>query len=269
MRYLKSLIEHPLTRGMELDTVETSERRRSLIKQKRLLRRIYEEWYNMILKHLPPQHDGGILELGSGGGFLHERLPSLITSDILPIRHLAVVADAHQLPFVANSLKAIVMIDVLHHLCRVRHFFSEATRCVLNGGRILMVEPWVTNWSRLIYGRFHHEPFNPESSEWEFPCSGPLAGANGALPWIVFQRDRVDFEREFPMWRIVKVSPHRPFLYLVSGGCSLRSFAPGSLFNVLAYAEMMMRPIMSRVAMFCFIVLEKTEQQGHSNESHV
>ena len=56
---------------------------------------------------------------------------------------------------------------------------------------------WVTRWSRWIYGRFHHEPFDPQRADWEFPLSGPLSGANGALPWIIFQRDREQFEREW------------------------------------------------------------------------
>ena len=73
-----------------------------------------------------------------------------------------------------------------------------------------MIEPWVTPWSRLIYTKLHHEPFNPESEKWDFPSSGPLSGANGALPWIVFCRDRHLFEERYPQWEIVTIKPMMP-----------------------------------------------------------
>ena len=89
-----------------------------------------------------------------------------------------------------------------------------------------MIEPWVTAWSRVVYGRLHHEPFLPEAATWGFPLAGPLSGANGALPWIVFQRDRSQFEQEFPQLRIVSIRPFMPLRYLLSGGVSLRNLVP-------------------------------------------
>ena len=44
-----------------------------------------------------------------------------------------------------------------------------------------MVEPWVSSWSKWIYGKFHHEPFQSETPEWHFSGNGPLSAANGAL----------------------------------------------------------------------------------------
>src|SRR4029453_1570325 len=109
-----------------------------------------------------------------------------------------VILDGQALPFGDASLRAIVLTDVLHHLPRVRSFFHEAQRSLRPGGIVAMVESWVTTWSRLVYKRLHHEPFRPETNEWEFPQAGPLSSANGALPWVVFERDRDRFEREFP-----------------------------------------------------------------------
>ncbi len=42
-----------------------------IIREKGFLRQIYEEWYRLLIGHLP---DGGgaVLEIGSGGGFLKE-----------------------------------------------------------------------------------------------------------------------------------------------------------------------------------------------------
>jgi len=89
-------------------------------------------------------------------------------------------------PFEDESLRAIVFTDVLTTCLNVRRFFSEASRCLRPGGKILMIEPWVTSWSKFIFMNFHHEPFSPSGSRLVIPLNGPLSGANGAIPWIVF-----------------------------------------------------------------------------------
>jgi hypothetical protein len=94
-----------------------------------------------------------------------------------------------------------------------------------------MIEPWVSTWSRQIYTRLHHEPFDPDAVDWTFPGSGPLSGANGALPWIILQRDRHDFESEFRELEIQAVRPFMPFRYLLSGGVSMRQLMPAATFS--------------------------------------
>jgi len=151
------------------------------------------------------------------------------------------------------------MTDVLHHIPRVRDFFAEAARCVRPGGVVVMIEPWSTAWSGLIYRNLHHEPFVTNVPAWEFPSSGPLSGANGALPWIVFARDRAQFEREFPDWRIRSIEPLMPFRYLISGGVSMRSLMPGPAFGLWRGIEQALQPWASKLGMFACIVLERQE----------
>ena len=157
---------------------------------------------------------------------MSDYIPDLITSDFLRIPDISLVLDAHEMPFADGSLRAIVMTDVLHHLCSPRLFFNEATRCMERGGRIIMIEPWTTAWSSIVYSKLHHEPFDPETREWSFPSKGPLSGANGALPWILFSRDFALFRQEFPQWQLKTLKPMMPFSYLLAGGLSLRSLAP-------------------------------------------
>ena len=83
--------------------------------------------------------------------------------------------------------------------------------------------PLVTLCFTLTYITNHPSPKLHSS---ELPTSGPLSCANDALPWIIFVRDRVTFEREFPHWHIELVKPIMPFRYLLSGGVSLRSLNP-------------------------------------------
>jgi len=261
---LKNLLTHPLTRELDIDDPRCTELRRSVVRNKGFLRRIYQEWYEAIAALLPLDKDP-VLELGSGGGFLAEVIPELITSEILFSRHVQIVLDGSRLPFVNESLRGIVMTDVLHHLARPRQFFTEASRCVRPGGRVVMIEPWVTPWSRLVYSKLHHEPFRPEAQEWSFPSRGPLSGANGALPWIIFERDRTRFEREFPLWQIYAVKPFMPFRYLLSGGVSLRGLVPGWSFALWRKLENLLRPWMKSLAMFALIVLVK---EGEIEKRH-
>ncbi len=253
---LRNWLAHPLTHGLDLNDPCTTHRRRQIICEKIFLHRIYEEWYQAIAAALPAG-EGRVLELGSGAGFLNEIIPGLITSEIFACPGVTLVLDGLSLPCADGSLRAIVMTDVLHHLPRAGDFFSEAARCVRRGGRIVMIEPWVTTWSRVIYTHFHHEPFRPDAADWNFPSSGPLSGANQALPWILFERDRARFEREFPEWGIESIRPMMPLRYLVSGGVSLRSLMPGGTFAFWRGLEKVLEPFSDRLGMFALIVLRR------------
>ena len=67
--------------------------------------------------------------------------------------------DAHNMPFEANSILNIVMIDVLHHLSNPMKFFEEAMRVLEKQGRIIIIEPFPSPFSFIIYKIFHPEPF--------------------------------------------------------------------------------------------------------------
>ena len=253
---IRRLLAHPLTSGVALDDPSTIARRRQIIASKPFLRAIYDEWYSLIAAGLPPV-TGHVLELGSGAGYCQRFIPGLITSEVFSVPDVRVVADARHLPFQDNSLRAIVFTDVLHHMPNVRSFFGEASRCLRAGGKVLMIEPWMTPWSRFINTHFHHEPFLPDATDWSFRSTGPLSGANGAIPWIVFARDRKKFESEFPALVIEQIQPFLPFRYLVSGGVGMRSLMPGFLHSFWAKLERLLRPQMDTLAMFAFISLYK------------
>jgi 2-polyprenyl-3-methyl-5-hydroxy-6-metoxy-1,4-benzoquinol methylase len=239
---------------MDLDDPRTTHLRRRILAGKPFLRRIYEEWYLAIAEALPEGKEP-VLELGSGAGFLADFVPGLVRSEVFYTPGIDAVLDGLDLPFREGSLRGIAMTNVLHHLPRPRRFFEEAARAVRPGGAVVMIEPWVSPWSRLVYTKLHHEPFLPEAAEWEVPSGGPLSGANGALPWILFERDRQRFESELPEWEIRSVEPFMPFRYLVSGGVSLRSFVPGWSFGLFRGAERALSPWRNRLAMFGRVVL--------------
>lgn len=256
---LRSLLAHPATRGRDIDDPRTTELRRRIVRENAFLHAIYCEWYRHIASALPPG-DAPVLELGSGAGFLEEFVPRLIRSEIFHTPGIDMVLDAHRLPFADGSLRGIAMTDVLHHLGDSRRFFREATRCVAPGGAVVMIEPWVSRWSRWAFTNLHHEPFDPAAPTWEFPATGPLSSANDALPWIIFHRDEALFRREFPLWSIERVRPFMPFRYIVSGGVSMRSLMPGWSFPLWRAFESALHPLMPNLAMFCLIVLRRGER---------
>ncbi len=251
---IKQWLTHPLARGLDINDPVATVQRRRIITEKVALRLVYEEWYRLIAESIP-QGEAPILELGSGAGFLGELVPGLISTDILHVPRISAVLDGHELPFCTGSLRSVVMVNVLHHLARPRRFLEEAARCVHVGGRIAMIEPWVTRWSSFVFGRLHHEPFDPHACGWDFPSTGPLSGANGALPWILFHRDRDLFEQAFPQWRIATIRVGMPFRYLLSGGVSLRSLVPSWSFGILKRLEEFIGNHTDNMAMFALVVL--------------
>lgn len=243
---------------MDIDDPDALELRHRIIQEKPFLRRIYQEWYEHLAAGVPAGA-GAVLEIGAGAGFLREYLPEVIRSDVFPHPFADIVLDGSALPLPDGALRGIVMVNVFHHLAEPRRFFAEAARCVRPGGAMVMVEPWVTAWSRLVYTKLHHEPFQPAATEWEFQSTGPMSGANGALPWIVFERDRFQFEREFPLWIIRNVEIRMPFRYLLSGGLSMKSLVPNWSFGLCRSLDRSLQPWSRSLGMFAFIRLERRD----------
>ena len=258
---LKKLFRHPLTRGLEPDDPRTTELRRRIIREKKFLSRIYEEWYNDLITVIPSPTlcPGQVLELGSGGGFLKELLPECITSEVFSCDGVDMVLDARNLPFVDGSLRAILMVDVFHHIPNVAVFLREAERTLAPGGVVAMWETWNTPWSRLIFTHLHPEPFKPEAVDWSFPASGPLSCSNQALPWMVFERDRTRFAREFPGLQMEKLRLDYPFSYLASGGVSMRALVPECLFAFTRMLERGLSFFRNQLALFALIVLTRSK----------
>lgn len=254
---IRDLLAHPLARGLDIDAPSTTRVRQELLRKKAFLRKTYEEWYRSITRELPPE-SGPVLEIGSGAGFLGKYVPNLITSELFPVPGLSVVLNACSLPLAQNSLRAIVMTDVFHHIPDPCAFLDEAARPVRPGGRIIMIEPWNSLWARWVYTNLHHEPFRPDAATWDFPSTGPLSGANGALPWIVFERDKDHLLSTFPQWELVSVHRTMPFRYLLSGGVTYRGFVPAWTFPLWRGMEAILQPLSRHLAMFALIVLQRS-----------
>lgn len=243
----------------DLDSPERTLLHREIILRKKFLKKLYDQWYNEFLKELDKLPNDTIIELGSGGGFLKELIPQIICTDILELPSNDMTFSALDMPFEDNTVGGIFMVDTMHHIPDMEQFLKEANRVLAKGGKIIMIEPSNTLWGRFIYQNFHHEPFDPKGS-WQIPASGPMSIANGALPWIVFERDVLEFKEKFPNFELEKISYRNPFLYLLSGGVSYRQLLPNFTYQLVNALDSILPKIYKHASMFQLIKITKVMQ---------
>lgn len=242
----------------DLDQPSTVAIHRRIIESKASLQQVYRCFYRKLIQELPRPRTGRLVELGSGAGFLKSLLPTVLTSDVIPVSGMDLCFSAEAMPFGDESVDAFLMTDVFHHIPDTSAFLREVERCLVPGGRLIMVEPANTTWSRFFFKNFHHEAFETEVG-WGFESKDPLSSANGALPWIVFVRDRLGrLAEEHPVLLVLKTEIHSPFKYLLTGGFSFKSLVPG--FCIIAVAgiiETALIPLMGWLGMFMTLVVER------------
>ncbi|WP_238764523.1 class I SAM-dependent methyltransferase [Maribellus maritimus] len=240
----------------ELDSPERTVFHGKIIWEKVFLRRLYREWYDVLLKRKPQLPTGKVIEIGSGGGFLKELDPDVLCADVLDLPSNDLTFSALDMPFDNNEISSIFMIDTFHHIPDAGRFLSEVNRVLKKDGLLIMIEPANSLWGRFIYKNFHHEPFDVEGN-WTIPSSGPLSGANGALPWIVFERDSDVFNSKFPNLKLQYLNYHTPFRYLLSGGVSFKSLVPGFSYGFFKLMDKCLSGISKQMSMFVTIVIRK------------
>ena len=240
----------------DLDDPAATQRHAEILQQKEFLKKLYTDFYRQLQDAVPGYRNKTVVELGSGGGFIKKVIPNAVTSDILDLPHVDMVFSALDIPFEDKSVDAFVMINVLHHIADSSEFFTEALRCLRPRGRIIMIEPANTPWARFVYKNFHHESFDTDGI-WGLERKGPLSEGNGAIGWIIFQRDRAKFEREFPTFKIVEIVNHTPFRYLLSGGFTLPQLLCGCCYPFVKAFERIISPANNLLGMFQTIKLQK------------
>lgn len=240
---------------INLDTQKALILHRKIIRENLFLKRIYKDFYLEFKKTRVLK--GPLVEIGSGAGFIKEVIPEVIASDVIKGPGIDIVFSATKIPFKKNSISAFFMFDVFHHIKNPEKALREMKRCLKPKGKILMIEPYNSLWGRFIYQNFHHENFEPNSG-WKIKGTGRLSDANGALPWIIFVRDKKIFKRKFPDLRIVKIIPHTPLCYLLSGGLSKPQFVPVFFYPIVKFIENILSPFNSIIGMFVTIELRKT-----------
>ena len=240
----------------DLDDPNASLAHRDIILKKPFLKRLYNDWYLIFIIKSKEIKNGKYLEIGSGGGFLKDVFPEVITSDILTLPNVDLIFTAEKIPFKENELASIVMLNVFHHIPKPHLFLKEAQRTLIKGGKIIMTEPANSSLARFIYKRFHHEPFD-EKGQREIKAGNPLSNSNQALPYIYFERDLDLFKKDFPSLKINSINYHSPFSYIISGGVSRSAMLPFFMYNFVKGIEWLFSPFFKQIGLFCTIEIEK------------
>ncbi|HUI80208.1 MAG TPA: methyltransferase domain-containing protein [Bryobacteraceae bacterium] len=217
-----------------LDSPDRIAELRAMIDAKAALRRFYTDIYARYTACLAKcPKEGLAVELGSGGGFVQQIIPELVTTDVLHYDGLDRVVDATQMVFANHSVRFFGMLNVFHHIPDAAAFLREAGRCLAPGGRLLIIDQHPGWISKPILRYLHHEPFRPDAKDWRFESTGPLSGANGAMAWIVFVRDRPRFTREFSELQLHQYRPFAPLAYWLSGGLRPWSLLPSAAYGIV------------------------------------
>jgi SAM-dependent methyltransferase len=218
-----------------LDSPERITELRRIIADKPALKEFYEGIYTRYAASIAACPAAGLkVELGSGGGFARQAIPDLITTDVLPYEGIDRIVDATKMPFEDASVRFLGMLNVFHHIPDVEAFLREAARCLVPGGRLVIIDQHPGWIGKPILQFLHHEPFRPDAENWRFDSTGPLSGANGALAWIVFVRDLKRFQQEFAALRLLKYQPFAPLSYWLAGGLKSWSLLPGMALGLAA-----------------------------------
>lgn len=229
------------------------------------LRTVYGSIFEMIRSRMVP---GPSLELGSGIGNLKERIPDIITSDLVKTPYVDRACSAYDIPppqaeGSGDHWANIIAMDVLHHLCRPMDFFASAAAALRPGGRIVLMEPAATPFGRLFYTLFHPEPIAPARIRTPFvlpPDTEDGEFANMGMAVALFHRERGACEgklRELGL-DVLEIQ-YRDFLaYPLTGGYSGHQLAPVPILKCLLWTERKLPQwLLSLLGLRMLVVLQK------------
>jgi SAM-dependent methyltransferase len=252
----------PRLRGARPGTRSFFEIQRRIIQERPLLRGVYAQWYARLLADEASVPGGSertlLVELGSGGSWLKDLQPRVVTSDLVAgVADL--IIDGRELPFADGSVRALFLTHVFHHIPDVERFLAEAERVLVPGGVIAMIEVPHTLFARFFFRRFHPEPYDERAATWAFDQSDAMRDANQALSWIVFFRDRARFARLFPGLS-VEEPDYLPWLsYLASGGVTMRNLVPSFLVPMVRALDRWLSPLDRWMALHWHLVVRKRD----------
>lgn len=259
-RQLTRWMAHPLARHIELDAARTIGIHKRIVESKALLTEVYRRFYAECLPAVSATADlpFPMIELGCGPSHIERYIPGVLKTDLVAHENVSRVVDAQSLPFADGGVRAVFLIDVLHHVEQPSRCLKEIERCLAVRGRAVLVEPSDSLLTKFMITHLHpSEVWNEDAPTWANAPGGRLSAANNAIPFLIFKRDRELFERHFPRLRIRRLERHTLFAYYLSGGLSYRSLVPAALVPAVAALGKLARPISRRLGMMMTIELEK------------
>jgi SAM-dependent methyltransferase len=220
------------------------------------LRSVYQEWFAQLWCSLEGRRP--VVEIGAGPGFFKDNFPELIATDVISGPNLDIVCGANPLPFQSGSLGGVVMLDVLHHLPEPLEFLNEAGRVLRPGGRLVMIEPWITCPSYLLYRYFHDEDCSLRIDiRQPFGRSEKKAfDGNAAIPFKVLKQ----VSPENSSLHLLRADPFIALPYLATLGFKSARPIPQTIIDIARFGERLLSPVRKLLATRILIIWERA---GH------
>jgi len=258
-RIIKSLAD-PRLKGIDVDSDELVKVHRKIMLEKPLMNKVFKGFYDECRASDNKYFSGAgdRIELGAGVSFFKDIYPDIISTDIKKAENLDRVLDAQNMDLQDNSVRAFYGLNCFHHFPEPRKFFNELDRTLVNGGGCILIEPYYGAIASKMYTNlFDTEIFDKTQKGWESD-SGYMQGANQALSYIVFIRDRDIFEKEFPNLEIIETKVMNNYLkYLVSGGLNFKALLPNFMSPIISLFELILRPFNKVLGLHYVIVIKK------------
>jgi SAM-dependent methyltransferase len=259
---LSRLLALPETTELDVDGARRLEVHAAVLRRKPMLAEVFAECHRVFLE-LDRRHFGDTpglrIELGAGVAPVRDTFPEVLATDVVPGDGLDRVLDAQDLDLEDGSVRALYGQNCFHHFPDPARFLAEAERVVAPGGGVLLIEPYHGPVASVLYKRlFASEDFDKDMPGWTTAAEGPMYGANQALSYIVFERDRAELERRFPGLELVATEPLTNYVrYLLSGGLNFRQLVPTASAPLLKGVERLLRPARRALALHHVVVLRR------------
>jgi SAM-dependent methyltransferase len=254
-------LRDPSMRGVDVDAGDRFTQHARMLARKRMLREVFQEFHHLFhrLDRQWLAGDGQRLELGAGVAPMRDSYPDVVSTDVVPGPGLDRVLDAQHMDLPDGSVRVFFAQNCFHHFPDPDAFFGELERVLPPGGGAILLEPYHGPAASFLFKRlFHTEGFDKNAPSWQTPVSGPMNGANQALSYLVFVRDRAEFERRHPQLEIVHQRPLGNYLkYLLSGGLNFRQLLPDFMSPVVGFVEWCLTPLRRWLALHHVIVLRR------------
>lgn len=261
MKWLFDLLRDPSVKDMDVNAGDRISVHSQIFQRRRMLREVFTEFHHQFhrLDRRYFSGDGLRIELGAGVAPIRETYPDVLATDVVAGPGLDRILDAQNMDLEAGSVRAFFGQNCFHHFPHPENFFAELGRVLSNGGGAVLLEPYHGPVASVFYPGLHRtEGFDKKFPSWNTPVSGPMSGANQALSYIVFDRDRKEFEKQFPNLKIVHQEVCSNYLkYLLSGGLNFRQLSPNWTTPAVDAVQGILSPLNKWIGLHHVIVLRK------------
>ncbi len=266
---LRDALAEPRLRDIDIDEPERITVHQEILRERPMVQGVFKDFYDTLrrLDEKLLSGDGTRVEMGSGTGLFKEYYPDVVLTDVVPADHLDMVLDAQNMDLPDASVRAFYGIHTFHHFPNVNLLFNELERVLVPGGGCVLIEPYYGPGATQFFTRlFRTEGFDKTQRDWghlDGSKDTVMSGANQALSYIVFRRDRERFEAAHPTLKVAyQERMHNYLRYILSGGINFRQLAPTFTAPLMRAVEWALSPFDHPWTLHYAIVIRKTAGQG-------